>query len=342
MATPYLRKKKLQSRVGFEFESKRNSTPAPSARSPAYPEAPSASSVPNSAPEPSTFDDFTFEDYKAAKLNIDQQYDLIGKLNNEVPLVDRDEIHSMLLADLAKQLEIGVFPTCKMMHVDPKAVKRMMDDQFRKAYGLAVEEEIFELAQARRMVSVRHASTVDVGDVANARESIADGDHSESTAAAALFVEPAKKKIKTTQPSAAHKVVMDGTAVADAIARMLSDVGNHSKNAVEAPSPAQPEKKKIALSQPKKAHKFAQTDITFAGTSAWGPGVLGEHPQPNVEVTPRDKPANKKTRQVQLSASQKEIKAYEARRKRAKGGCFILTLRAKAVTDKWAALSTNR
>jgi hypothetical protein len=159
----------------------------------------------------------------------------------------------MLLADLAKQLEIGVFPTCKIMHVNPKAVKRMMDDQFRKAYGLEVEEEMFELAQARRMVPVRHASTVDVGDVASARESIADGDHSETTVAAASSVEPAKKTIKTTQPSAAHKVVTDGTAVADAIARMLSDVGNHSKNAVEALSPAQPEKKKIALSQPNKA-----------------------------------------------------------------------------------------
>jgi hypothetical protein len=253
MATPYPRKKKLQSRVGFEFESKRNSTSAPSARSPTYPEAPSASSIPNPAPVPSTFDDFTFEDYKAANLNVDQQYDLISKLHNEVPLVDRDEIHSMLLADLAKQLEIGVFPTCKIMHVNPKAVKRMMDDQFRKAYGLEVEEEMFELAQARRMVPVRHASTVDVGDVASARESIADGDHSESTAAAASSVEPTKKNIKTAQPSAAHNVIMDETAVADTISRMLSDVGNHSKNAVEAPSPAQPEKRKIALSQPNKA-----------------------------------------------------------------------------------------
>jgi hypothetical protein len=252
METPHLRKKKLQSRVGFEFESKRNSTPAASAPSPAYFEVPSASPIPNSAPEPSTFDDFTFEDYKAANLNVDQQYDLIGKLHNEVPLVDRDEIHSMLLADLAKQLEIGMFPTCKMMHVDPKAVKRMMDDQFRKAYGSEVEE-MFELAQARRMVPVRHASTVDVGDVASARESIADGDHSESTAAAASSVEPTKKNIKTAQPSAAHNVIMDETAVADTISRMLSDVGNHSKNAVEAPSPAQPEKRKIALSQPNKA-----------------------------------------------------------------------------------------
>lgn len=89
----------------------------------------------------SVYDNF-FKEYETAKLNIREQYDFIGRIRNEIPLIDRDEIDSWFLSELAKQLEISIFPACKMLHVEPKAVKRMIDEQFRKAYGLEVEQEI--------------------------------------------------------------------------------------------------------------------------------------------------------------------------------------------------------
>ncbi|KAH7074176.1 hypothetical protein FB567DRAFT_505138 [Paraphoma chrysanthemicola] len=93
--------------------------------------------------QPSIFD-FTFEDYKAAGLNIAEQHALIGKIREEVPLIDRDEIDGLMLSEAAKQLELCVFPMCKMMHVDPRAVKRMLDREFRKTYGedLYSEEDV--------------------------------------------------------------------------------------------------------------------------------------------------------------------------------------------------------
>jgi hypothetical protein len=88
------------------------------------------------APKPkSIVADYTFEEYKAAGLNIEDQHKLIGDLRSEMPIIDRDEVDNLLLQSLAQQLELTIFPTCKMMHLDPTAVKRMLDDQFRKAYG---------------------------------------------------------------------------------------------------------------------------------------------------------------------------------------------------------------
>jgi len=64
---------------------------------------------------------------------------VIGKLRDELPIIDRDEVDEVLLRSMAQQLELAVFPTCKMMQVEPVAVKRMLDDQFRKAYGAEVD-----------------------------------------------------------------------------------------------------------------------------------------------------------------------------------------------------------
>jgi hypothetical protein len=92
-------------------------------------------------PKPSVAD-YTFEEYKAAGINIEDQHKLIGDLRSEMPIIDRDEIDNLLLHSLAQQLELTIFPTCKMMHMDPMAVKRMLDDQFRKAYGAEVDVSI--------------------------------------------------------------------------------------------------------------------------------------------------------------------------------------------------------
>jgi hypothetical protein len=91
-------------------------------------------------PKPS-ITDYTFEQYQAANLNKDQKHALIGALRDELPVIDRDEVDDVLLRSMGQQLELAVFPTCKMMQVDPTAVKRMLDDQFRKAYGADVEAE---------------------------------------------------------------------------------------------------------------------------------------------------------------------------------------------------------
>lgn len=100
---------------------------------------------PNTTPvakrEPS-ITEYTFEQYQAANLNDDEKHAVIGKLRNELPIIDRDEVDEVLLRSMAQQLELAVFPTCKMMQVEPVAVKRMLDDQFRRAYGAEVEASV--------------------------------------------------------------------------------------------------------------------------------------------------------------------------------------------------------
>ena len=100
---------------------------------------------PNTTPvakrEPS-ITDYTFEQYQAANLNDDEKHAVIGKLRGELPIIDRDEVDDVLLRSMGQQLELAVFPTCKMMQVEPAAVKRMLDDAFRKAYGAEVEAEV--------------------------------------------------------------------------------------------------------------------------------------------------------------------------------------------------------
>jgi hypothetical protein len=339
MTTPQIRKKKLQLRVGFEIETKRYGTPASSAPGPSHSTAPSTYPSPSPAPELSVFEDFTFEDYKAANLNVDQKYDLIGKLRQEVPLVDRNEIDSMLLVDAAKQLEMCVFPMCKMMHVNPKAVRSMLDEQFRKAYGLEVEEEVFGLALARRIISVKHANRVNVGDDASAQETGVDVDNFEPALAATPPAEPAKKETKITQRDTAQKVIVEEAAVADTIARMLSAIGDHSTNGAtngaDATLSTERGKRGIKPAQTIAAQQSNLIEISFASASAWEPFT------PDATVTLSRGLMNKKTKQAQPSSVKKDVKVYEAKKKRGKKGCLIVTLRAKAVVDKWAALTTG-
>lgn len=187
----------------------------------------------------------SFEDYKAANLDIRQQHALIGQIRNEVPLIDRDEIDSFLLAEAAKQLELCIFPMCKMLHVDSKAVRRMMDEQFRKAYGPEVAEA---LAQ-----DVPQATVCEAGSYAD--------------------------------------VGVDGPSTAGNSVRKYS---NRSKD-----------------------------KATKAGTKAM----------------PVKEPAKKKAKRAPLSVAQKEVNAYQAKRKRAKKKCFFATFRSKAAAETWAELS---
>jgi hypothetical protein len=202
-----------------------------------------------------------------------------------------------------------------------------------------VEEEIFEFDLTRRMVAVQRANTVNVGDDASARETSVDASYSKPAVAATPPAEPAMKENKTMRRDIAQRVVVEETAVTDTIGRMLSTVGNHSTkgaaNGAEATLPTEREKRGIKPAQPNTAERFNRPDISFASASAWEPST------PNATGTPSSGSVNKKTKQAQLSSVKTEIKACEARKKRVKKGFLIVTLRAKAVVDKWAGLTTE-
>ncbi|KAI4909548.1 hypothetical protein J4E90_008245 [Alternaria incomplexa] len=205
---------------------------------------------PNTTPvakrEPS-ITDYTFEQYQAANLSDDQKHTVIGKLRDELPIIDRDEVDDVLLRSMGQQLGLAVFPTCKMMHVDPVAVKRMLDDQFRKAYGAEVEAEVLGKLGLCRVEDVEMAVAAE------------------------------RMRIRTKKKGKRQKL---GESE-----EMLADVEEDS--AVHAPSP------------------------------------------PNKEVKTAPK------------SIEDEIKAHIARRKRAKRGVRMVTLRSGAVSQKWEELSRS-
>ncbi|KAF1925160.1 uncharacterized protein M421DRAFT_424183 [Didymella exigua CBS 183.55] len=112
--------------------------------------SPGPSSTTPSVPNISDLTHLTYEEYKAFDLSSTQHHDLIGNIRAEVPVMDVHEIDNWLLNSLAKQLEICIFPTAKLMHINPVAVKRMLDTEFRKAYGQDVEDSISGQKQQRR------------------------------------------------------------------------------------------------------------------------------------------------------------------------------------------------
>ncbi|KAJ4403179.1 hypothetical protein N0V91_006756 [Didymella pomorum] len=75
---------------------------------------------------------------------IAQQHDLIGEIRVEIQLVDADEVDKWLLDSLAKQLSACISPNTEMIHIDPVAVKLMLDTKFRKAYVQDVKASIIE------------------------------------------------------------------------------------------------------------------------------------------------------------------------------------------------------
>ncbi|KAH7381221.1 hypothetical protein DE146DRAFT_279333 [Phaeosphaeria sp. MPI-PUGE-AT-0046c] len=127
MTDSRIRNKKLKIQLGFEPDTGRRVTAIPS--TPAE-SRPATSTIPRiAAPIERSIYGLTFEEYKAANLDVQQQHDLIGQIRHEIPLIERDEIDAYLLTEAAKQLEMYILPMCKMMHVDPKAVKTMLDEQ---------------------------------------------------------------------------------------------------------------------------------------------------------------------------------------------------------------------
>ncbi|EFQ92815.1 hypothetical protein CFE70_009417 [Pyrenophora teres f. teres 0-1] len=113
------------------------------AHPPTYPPPPTYATQATAIPTPlKSVADCTFEQYQAANLSVSEKHSLIGELRDEMPIMDRDEIDELTLRELSAVVERCIFPTCKMMQIDPVAVKRMLDDQFRKAYGVEAETNV--------------------------------------------------------------------------------------------------------------------------------------------------------------------------------------------------------
>ncbi|KAI4954756.1 hypothetical protein J4E86_006066 [Alternaria arbusti] len=152
--------------------------------------------------------EYTFEQYQAANLNDDEKHAVIGKLRDELPIIDRDEADDVLLRSMGQQLELAVFPTCMMMQVEPVAVKRMLDDQFRKAYGAEVEAEMLgklglcrvedvEMAVAAERMRIRTKKKGKRQKLGESQEMLADV--KEDSAVHALS--PPNKEVKTAPKS---------------------------------------------------------------------------------------------------------------------------------------------
>lgn len=78
--------------------------------------------------------------------------------------MDVHKVDNWLLDSLAKQLEMCISPTAKMIHIDPAAVKRMLDTEFRKAYGQEVEASIAEQERQREKQYEKQCDSVDRTD----------------------------------------------------------------------------------------------------------------------------------------------------------------------------------
>jgi hypothetical protein len=231
---------------------------------------------------PTTF--LTFEEYKASGLDIIEQHELIGSIRNDIPKADRDYIDSLLLDKAAKQLEMCIFPMCKMMHVDKDAVWRMLEDQYHKAYPIVNGEEkkAEEVEQVTGVQAIlRDAmATVMGGTVGGAQEG-------------------------KVVPSIEEPVVMPSIEEPT-----LFNDRSRSRSGTEATPTAEPVQKVHPLE------------------SSAEPTVLA-HP---------DEPQKKKVKRQQPSVIQKEVRAYQAKRKRGHRGCCILTLKSKAVAGQWAEM----
>ena len=178
---------------------------------PAYPRTfPLRATAPPTPPPQASVADYTFEQYQAANLNVTEKHNFIGKLRDEMPIMDRDEVDDLALRDLGKLLESCIFPTCKMIHIDPVAVKRMLDDSFRKAYGLEVEMEVMgtlglgcleDMAKAAA-TSKQVVVTAEKSEVAENNMLVGD---SILTAKTNVLTVPPSKKTKKMPPNNTQK-----------------------------------------------------------------------------------------------------------------------------------------
>jgi hypothetical protein len=270
-------------------------------------------------PKPSV-PDYTFEQYKAANPDIRDQHSLIGKLRGEIPIIDRDEVDDALLQSMAQQLELCIFPTCKMMQVDPAAVKRMLDEQFRRSYGLKVEAEVLKKLGLCRLEDVVRAPavqgeavTVDWDEMTV--EKAAGNKHS-------ITEEPEKPGAVTT--------TSENTKTAP------TDKGNTTDEITEVANTLMGLREFVAVPPPTKKTKVtpAEENATPNKATQVKDNMWEEIKAP----TPAARP-NKKMKAAPLNDTQREIKTHITKRKRARRGVKMVTLRSQAASEKWEALN---
>ncbi|RMZ68814.1 5 -nucleotidase precursor [Pyrenophora seminiperda CCB06] len=196
MATPKTHPKKDKLAVRLSgLNDIRIGTPA---HPPTYPPRAVAAEQPPNPPQ--SVADYTFEQYQAANLNVADKYDLIGKLRDDMPIMDTNEVDEVLLRNLGKLLEQCIFPICKMMHIDPIHVKRMLDDQFRAAYSPEVEATVLARLGLGRLEDMQHVAATREQDAAaeqaksDMAEHVTSGvDSAVETEAPASSARPSKK-----------------------------------------------------------------------------------------------------------------------------------------------------
>ena len=114
---------------------------------------------------------------------------------------------------MAQQLELAVFPTCKMMQVEPVAVKRMLDDQFRKAYGAEVDASVLgklglcrvedaEMAVAAERIRISTKKKGKRQKLGKSEEMLVE----EEEDAVANTLSPPNKKVKTAPKSIGDEI----------------------------------------------------------------------------------------------------------------------------------------
>lgn len=275
-------------------------------------------------------------------------------------------LHSgYLLAKFAKQLELCVFTTCKMMQVPPQAVKRMLLDQFYESYP----EVKWEEDQAAAAMAAKEKGDQE-GDKAQSEKAV--GQETE-----AMPVEKSTRSPVLDILGDLKDIVMNGgVSLFSALPKEVADAMNESH-------PSESSRKKTKMSEdieedvivssrrsPQRSRVRSPTNQSDQKVTE--PTMNGKDEgkkesddndailQPAAAVQQLDSTKQKLKRPVlsaiqkeseqpvkkkikaELSAVQEEVKAYVAKKKRAKKGkALVVTLNSHAMAAWWAEKQSN-
>ncbi|KAH3945159.1 hypothetical protein HBI56_057430 [Parastagonospora nodorum] len=343
MTTNDIRNRKLRAKLAFDYED----MPMPSLptmmdlylqslESPATP--PPRVYPANFAPadpkthEPAIPKDFdiaslTYTDYKALNLSFVQEHEVIGRIREEVPLIDRDQVDSIILADAGKQLKNGVFTLCRMMHIDPKAVKLMIDQQFREFYGPEVSREVSAaltpVAEVRQTVvdeaDKNHAGEGNNASGSNTPHKTASTPSSPSGVELTPAPEPANKRMKLgPQEIAIEQVREDELDLKEATPEVFAAPTHDVHEATSM-------RNSMSVARDSMRNSIAASDRSET-----------------VPATPMPGAAKKRGKRAPPTQALKEMRAYKGLCTRRKQPCCVATLRSHAVSQKWADLQNIR
>jgi hypothetical protein len=375
MTSQQTRNQKLKQQLGFDYTSILTSLPPqpfvhPFAEQeekppPTYPAHFAPGDIRTHKPAvPKDFDlsSLTFGGYKALNLNFAQEHELIGRIRDGMPLVDRDEVDHMILADAASILANGVFSLCRVMHIDPKVVKMMLGVQFKKFYGPKVDQEVTAALASINTARGDTPETMGNVEVANkVRKSSPAAERSRANGQSTAFAELAKKKIKHSEAE-----TMEDKQIADNDGLEASVVDKPTFLEVETMPPLKPPKKKIkhaepvtikeivtsglvvkenttqALAPPNKPRQSMSRennvgesdDIHFVNENARHQSVVSQRSQAATPTPGTKKKAKRRPR----TAAQVASSAHKGQQTRKGFKSCVATLRSKQVAEEWETL----